>query len=326
MRPQYWRRAWKTKPWIQRLFSLAISPNSMPGLGVESWIASLRATRAKNSQWPANNREWTEIDGSANTSCELSKSCGLVISSERTSQGLRISRSDSSSLLWKGWAIALRREYSQRPKSGPATGESACSSWPTARAEDSESAGERKARGVSDTLTAASRNWPTPDAGLRGGNNQSPSPGAAVRPTISKAAEQWSTPRAEERSQHNSQDNGKALSRQVTTWQTPKVSTGAYSYDKGNPESVTLNLEGQAKQWPTFHCLPPDHPTRSGETSSSERRSLNPLFVEWLQGLPIGWTDCEPQAISLSPWLPRMRGELYRLLSAQAKTKQGDLF
>ena len=35
------------------------------------------------------------------------------------------------------------------------------SAWPTARAEDSESAGMRHSRGVADTLTAVTANWPT---------------------------------------------------------------------------------------------------------------------------------------------------------------------
>lgn len=43
-----------------------------------------------------------------------------------------------------------------------ASGSSALTSsgWPTARAEDGESAGMRVSRGVADTLTAAVRNWP----------------------------------------------------------------------------------------------------------------------------------------------------------------------
>ena len=30
------------------------------------------------------------------------------------------------------------------------------------------------------------------------------------------------------------------------------------------------------------------------EVQCGERPSLNPAFAEWMMGLPIGWTDCEP--------------------------------
>lgn len=33
----------------------------------------------------------------------------------------------------------------------------------------------------------------------------------------------------------------------------------------------------------------------SGEKSSTSDRTLNPRFVEWLMGWPIGWTDCDSQ-------------------------------
>jgi len=58
--------------------------------------------------------------------------------------------------------------------------------------------------------------------------------------------------------------------------------------------------------------------TRDGETSSPERRTLNPRFVDWLMALPVGWTSCEPVGTECSHWLRRMRGALSTLVSAPA--------
>lgn len=35
----------------------------------------------------------------------------------------------------------------------------------------------------------------------------------------------------------------------------------------------------------------------------------NPVFVEWMMGLPAGWTACGPAATALSPLRPHSRGE-----------------
>jgi hypothetical protein len=50
-----------------------------------------------------------------------------------------------------------------------------------------------------------------------------------------------------------------------------------------------------------------------GETTSDQRRSLNPAFVEALMGWPIAWTDFGSVATAWSPWLQRMRSEFLRL-------------
>jgi hypothetical protein len=55
------------------------------------------------------------------------------------------------------------------------------------------------------------------------------------------------------------------------------------------------------------------------------RLTLNPLFVEWLMGWPIGWTDCGSAATGLFRWLQLMRSELSRLLQTSTD-EQLDLF
>ena len=64
---------------------------------------------------------------------------------------------------------------------------------------------------------------------------------------------------------------------------------------------------------------------------SPERRSLNPLFVEWLMGWPHGWTllawtDFGCSATGLSRFKARMRSALSQLVSLPAPPAQLSLF
>lgn len=79
----------------------------------------------------------------------------------------------------------------------------------------------------------------------------------------------------------------KGQANNLTQWMTPRVATGAYTRDRGDPENERLTLDGHA----TLASILPDPPISTvGEESSHIRRSLNPLFVEWLMGWPPGWT------------------------------------
>lgn len=78
----------------------------------------------------------------------------------------------------------------------------------------------------------------------------------------------WPTPRAEERQQRNSQDNYVALSMAVKMWPTPMSQnwrSGKTLKDYGNSRPLQEAVSGQ----------------------------LNPTWVEWLMGFPLGWTDCD---------------------------------
>lgn len=74
-----------------------------------------------------------------------------------------------------------------------------------------------------------------------------------------------------------------------------------------------------------FPHSPQDQATPDGPQSSPERRSLNPLFVEWLMGWPIGWTASEPAETAFSHWLLQMRGALLTL-SLPPERDQLDMF
>ena len=46
---------------------------------------------------------------------------------------------------------------------------------------------------------------------------------------------------------------------------------------------------------------------------------LNPQFVEWLMGWPIGWTEFAPVETVSSHWLPLMRGAFLQLQQMEEK-------
>jgi hypothetical protein len=201
--------------------------------------------------------------------------------------------------------------------------------WPTPDTMD----GPHGARGVSsnsehqsaNSLEALAKQWPTPAArDWRSDSSQMTSEelyGTKGRP-LARVAMEWSTPSVADTTGGRMNRSGPRSSEQLLKgqantlmdqWMTPRTATGAYTRDSGDPEKERLTLEGQAT---SFHQDPLIYEV--GQVSSHPRRSLNPLFVEWLMGWPPGWTllawtDFACSAMELSAFKQRMRSELLRL-------------
>lgn len=217
--------------------------------------------------------------------------------------------------------------------------------------------------GMGTPLAMAAKIWSTPRSsdGEKGGPNQSF--GAGGIPLASQVS-QWRTPTANDSrrgvpEEITTKEGQHSLNRQADQWTTPRVSeTGQYQYNKGNPDDRVLTLQGQAQTWSTPSIADttggrmtrsgdrsnelllkgqaatlasslPDHPISTvGEESSKIRRTLNPLFVEWLMGWPPGWTslaltppasnDCACSATELYRYKQHMRSELLRIGLPQA--------
>ena len=217
----------------------------------------------------------------------------------RTSE-LRISESESSS-----WPTATvddakssgSRAYSTESGRHPGTTlTDAIRMWPTARAEDSESCGNHP--DAMDSLTGATRNWATPNAhdGRRSGSDAASTQGANLK----RDAENWATPQAHDNHGGKSSEqieamrlkNGSGvrnLNEDVQIWQTP--GTDSFRTRRGERKDE-IGLDQQAR---FFHDLLPAPMIPDGPLSSkpdrTSRRRLNPRFVEWLMGFPIGWTE-----------------------------------
>jgi hypothetical protein len=166
--PQAWSRRWKQGGFI-RLLSGPTLPPSMLDHGVASFISSLREIPARTTASPASAPAPMESASLPRRSCRIADECRprLIVrenvpgNADGTARGHRPGIG-AIGLPRCGRNIQLGRDrkYHAARATVHHGREWAMAMWPSARAEDSESAGKRVARGVSDTLTAAARDWP----------------------------------------------------------------------------------------------------------------------------------------------------------------------
>jgi hypothetical protein len=170
-------------------------------------------------------------------------------------------------LTWRPKATKAGRSLFQLAPSMPSTEETECGLWPTASSRD-----------YKDTPGMA-RTGTNPDGSERKREDQ-----------LARAvyAGMWPTPRA-----------GKTTDENEEAWQARK--------DKGDVSTPPLTLA--VKMWPT-PCANNGTGGATGLAGGSGNRlklykmlgeeegkkmgcqSLNPYWVEWLMGYPLGWTDC----------------------------------
>jgi hypothetical protein len=143
-------------------------------------------------------------------------------------------------------------------------------------------------------LEEALRLLPTPTA-TEYGSNQSPSPAAAVRPSLpALAIALLPTPRAAVDKEHG--PNGKHWSELKPTIETlpllptPKANDGLRLRQASAGEGFGRPLEQVLVEWPLSGGRS-SRPSGAGKQNTDLR--LNPLFGEWMIGLPPGWSDPE---------------------------------
>lgn len=178
--------------------------------------------------------------------------------------------------------------------------------------------------------------WCTPSVAIATGGQTSRSGDRIGEELLAGQAqtlmEHWSTPRSSDGEKGGPNQSftmgGIPLPAQAVNGQTPRVQSGAYQRDNGIKGKERLTVDGQASLF--FRQV---HPTyQVGGISSSERRSLNPLFVEWLMGWPpgwtlLGWTDFACSEMVLCHWRRLMLSALSRLPPpVQASQRQLSLF
>ncbi len=149
-----------------------------------------------------------------------------------------------------------------------------------------------------------------------------PSPSGHFRiptPTVgdSKSAANATAGRTDPNSKHHS---GTTLIDFVRTWPTPDAAVVNLNEPldswqarrerekaKGqNGNGFGMPLAVAVRMWPTPRTPDTNGPGRHGQGGLDLRTAvaesepsggqLNPTFVEWLMGFPLGWTDCEPSA------------------------------
>lgn len=316
-----WRRALKTAPWTTLLFGRTFE-RLTAARGVASWISSLRAIRANPSALRASGAARKIRGTCGRRSRASSANASRNGCSSKTLPGISDWAFAKSPKSYNAWVTALQRDCLQRRKSALLTDGKDSLHWPTARAEDAESAGNHP--GACDSLTGATRNWKTPATDSfrsRGGKRKNEA-------GLDQQSRNWPSPRAND---HKSgvtgevaKANARPLCEVVAQWRTPDAPTGAggsrtRTNSRGKGHQVVL--AEQVAQWPTpnanpaprgknftktdGHYKPHDLMTavrssvlgrrtsKRGAPGSIDSPKLNPLFVESLMGLPLGWTAYE---------------------------------
>src|SRR5690606_14498772 len=180
---------------------------------------------------------------------------------------------------------------------------------------------------------------PTPTA-VRYGYNQSPSPGAAVRPSLDALArmDRWGQYAAADGTKGGPNQRGPSgdlmLPSAVMLLPTPTAQAAKHAADdRGRGTSDDRNLWsvvtredrwGQyapaIARWAQVIGRPAPEPTEPGRDGQPR---LSPRFVEWLMGLPAGWvTDHLPRNPALrclgNGVVPQQAAYAYAALLAEA--------
>jgi hypothetical protein len=127
----------------------------------------------------------------------------------------------------------------------------------------------KNGNGVGVPLTIAAQeattgSWPTPTAGE---GKHAPHAHGNGQPTLTSRAKAWPTPTA-----HEDTATGYMSGTNRDTWRPTLASMAAGARPQRGLHAPTTET--------------------AGPKCSESARILNPLFVEWLMGFPIGWTDC----------------------------------
>lgn len=136
--------------------------------------------------------------------------------------------------------------------------------------------------------------------------------GRLVQKGLTQEVQKWPTPVSQEGGEGNDpKARGKKLHIEVQRWPTPQNRDykGAYK-DGRRRKGHQYNLNDAVRKWPT----PTARDRKDGSSDcgrkdllgqavkpSKNSGSLNPMWVEWLMGYPIGWTDLEPLETPSSP-------------------------
>jgi hypothetical protein len=155
--------------------------------------------------------------------------------------------------------------------------------WPTPRAEDSQSSGERVSRGVVDTLTAVARSAGTPSIPPRAGTGA---------PTARVAG--WASPQASDHkgSSQPGQRRGQLSEHALLAgWQTVTAADADKMTENRKQNNLTKQIRG------VDGCSSP--------AATGKRGVLNPALARWLMGFPVEWDSSGVTAMQSSPKPPR---------------------
>ena len=294
-RPRSWR-GWLTRPWVTLLSGTTLPPSTADA-GVDAWISSLRASRASRSASPGSSEESPTNATSGRPSPGSLAAYALSGYCSKTSRvwqqpSLLMDEAPSkpSTTTFAKWVTRSRGTSSQRQRWGRRIFANDSSSWPTPVSDDMSNVSGEVNRDF-QSLAALVALWPTPraeDSEATGAHRGTPD-------TLNAAAGLWATPAA-------------------------RATKGAYSpgaLTRRDGKSRMDLLDNQAVYFQPFRpaASTPSDGGRSSASTPALPRRLNPDFVEWLMGWPIGWTvpGSPLPETEWSRWWRHMRGSLSAL-------------
>ena len=226
-RPYSWR-GWQTRPWMKLLSGVTLQPSTAVS-GMELWIQSLLASRAKTSQSQANKKESRKGQGQG---CSL-KPAELFA---KYDQGIFLSKTSQDSFLTDSCP-----SYSESfPKWG------------------SMHSGEcfRQEMWEAPILEKESSSWPTPKASEEKGGyaskSKSPSLGRMIK-------YEWGTPTVDAISDRKNKyaQGGTPIAMQASSWATPQAfdmndcQRSAEALARAKTKGGCKNLREEVSSWPT---------------------------------------------------------------------------
>lgn len=145
------------------------------------------------------------------------------------------------------------------------------------------------------------------------------------KPLLPMAAMMWPTPVASEAKAGARTPDGKRGARLTDVvkrpdlWPTPTASmmTTADMEQAKYHSSKRPSYQDAKTTYPTPNTIDAKGGTRRAQDGKKHQTQLchvvggqlNPTWVEWLMGWPLGWTDLEPSATDKYPWPPQQHSE-----------------
>lgn len=280
VRPFSWR-GWQTRRWSRLLFGAATLRNLTGGNGMGPWTESLRESRASRTASP----------GSA-LGQRMSETYGLRLlgSLKRLNPNscfLKTSAAQQdffSNTLGENWSErvgGLRLDYSARQKLARRIGGKDSSCWPTPKSRDWKGGQGTKQKQDLDKIC---ERWPCPSS-----------------PPAPRTSTDGATSSTDGR-------NSRRLWPTVRAAEAYQGLEAARAYKEAGFKQPTLR-SGKKRNKSTY-----DTTLTTAAAAITGKKRLNPAFVEWLMGWPLGWTDFAP--VEMESYLSRQRGRLYALLGA----------
>ena len=268
------------------------SPDSRSGMmsrpsaeihGEGESMSSQADSRVKTSAQPEKEQESTGQNPECGTTWQGSFArFDRDSSSWKTPQCSLLEGLDEYSETWPRWGMMRNGACWERMTAEPpisATESGSLEIWPTPRAGDGEKRGDFDENNPRNGLPGRVKKLPTP---TRHDGKDNASPAAILRksPELGVVAQIWQTPTADD-----------AVERKIGKWNSrgePKLSAEVLIW----PTPRTKGMCGGTGEWEQLKQATTIEEAR--KMGAGNGGQLNPPWVEWLMGWPIGWTALQP--------------------------------